>query len=91
MYFLLRASLDASADTGSDFFYTGFFSLAVLCLVAAQVKLCALVLAVVSGAVILGMGYALWYPVLPRLSTAATYTTQLSLPVLAAFEGLVFN
>ena len=82
-------SLDASADTGSDFFYTGF-SLAVLCVVAAQVKLCELVLAVVSGAVISGMGYALRYPVFPRLSTAATCKTQLSLPVLAAFEGLVF-
>ena len=36
------------------------------------------------------MGYALWYSILPRLSTAVAGIAQLSVPVLAAFGGMVF-
>ena len=91
VYSLLgRASLDALADTGANFFYTGFFAAAVLYLLPAQLSLYGGVLAVVSGAVTSGMGYALWYSVLPRLSTAVAGIAQLSVPVLAAFGGMVF-
>ena len=91
MYSLLgRANLDALADTGANFFYTGFFAVAVLYLLPAQLSLYGGVLAVVSGAVTSGMGYALWYSVLPRLSTSVAGIAQLSVPVLAAFGGMVF-
>lgn len=48
-----------------------------------------LALAVVSGAVTSGLGYALWYAVLPRLGAARAGVAQLSVPVLAALGGAV--
>jgi drug/metabolite transporter (DMT)-like permease len=46
-------------------------------------------LAVLSGAVTSGMGYALWYRVLPRLLPAVAATVQLSVPVIAILAGAV--
>ena len=46
-------------------------------------------LAVVSGAVTSGLGYALWYRVLPRLDTMVAAVAQLSVPVIAVAAGLV--
>ncbi|MDX9995535.1 MAG: EamA family transporter [Rhodocyclaceae bacterium] len=46
--------------------------------------------AVASGAIASGMGYALWYAVLPALRTATAATVQLSVPAIAAFGGIVF-
>ena len=42
-------------------------------------------LALISGSVTSGMGYAVWYRVLPRLSVMQAAVSQLSVPVLAAF------
>ena len=47
-----------------------------------------LALAVLSGAVTSGLGYALWYRVLPRLSRSTAAVAQLSVPVIAAGGGL---
>lgn len=44
-------------------------------------------LAVVSGAVTSGLGYALWYSVLPQLPAAVAAVAQLSVPVIAAIGG----
>ncbi len=46
--------------------------------------------AVASGAVASGIGYAIWYSVLPSLKAASAATIQLSVPVIAAFGGIVF-
>jgi len=46
--------------------------------------------AVASGAVASGIGYALWYSVLPALKTTSAATVQLSVPVIAACGGIVF-
>lgn len=46
-------------------------------------------LAVVSGAVTSGLGYALWYAVLPALGAARAAVAQLTVPVLAALGGAV--
>lgn len=45
------------------------------------------VLAVLSGAVTSGMGYALWYRVLPQLSMPMAAVAQLTVPVIAALCG----
>jgi drug/metabolite transporter (DMT)-like permease len=42
------------------------------------------VLALISGGVTSGLGYAVWYRVLPRLSVMQAAVSQLSVPVLAA-------
>lgn len=47
------------------------------------------VLAVVSGALTSGLGYALWYAVLPQLGAARAAVAQLTVPVIAAVGGAV--
>jgi drug/metabolite transporter (DMT)-like permease len=46
-------------------------------------------LAVVSGAVTSGLGYALWYAILPSLGAARAAVAQLTVPVIAALGGAV--
>ncbi|NKX73660.1 DMT family transporter, partial [Rhodobacteraceae bacterium R_SAG3] len=46
-------------------------------------------LAVISGAVTSGLGYALWYRVLPQIPAPVAATVQLSVPVIAIFAGAV--
>jgi drug/metabolite transporter (DMT)-like permease len=46
-------------------------------------------LAVLSGAVTSGLGYALWYAVVPGLGAARAAVAQLTVPVLAALGGAV--
>ncbi|WP_417718413.1 DMT family transporter [Salipiger sp.] len=46
-----------------------------------------IVLAVVSGAITSGLGYALWYSVLPRLPGTVAAVAQLTVPVIAAGGG----
>jgi drug/metabolite transporter (DMT)-like permease len=46
--------------------------------------------AAASGALTSGLGYAVWYTVLPALKATQAATVQLSVPVLAALGGIVF-
>ena len=46
--------------------------------------------AVASGALTSGIGYSIWYTVLPALKSAKAATVQLSVPVIAALGGAVF-
>ena len=46
--------------------------------------------AIVAGAVTSGMGYALWYRVLPELPTTVAAVAQLSVPVIAVLAGVIF-
>ena len=45
--------------------------------------------AILSGAVTSGLGYALWYKVLPNLSMPTAAVAQLTVPVLAALGGAI--
>jgi drug/metabolite transporter (DMT)-like permease len=47
-------------------------------------------LAVASGAVASGVGYAIWYTALPRLTASTAATVQLSVPIIAALGGVLF-
>ncbi|MDO8699094.1 MAG: DMT family transporter [Rhodoferax sp.] len=49
-----------------------------------------LVYAVLSGALASGIGYAIWYRVLPALKATQAASVQLSVPVIAALGGVVF-
>ncbi len=49
----------------------------------------ALALAVTSGAVTSGLGYALWYRVLPQMAGTTAAIAQLSVPVIAVAAGAV--
>ncbi|MEM6645971.1 MAG: DMT family transporter [Bacteroidota bacterium] len=45
--------------------------------------------AVASGALASGLGYAIWYAVVPMLSATSAATVQLSVPIIAAFGGVL--
>jgi drug/metabolite transporter (DMT)-like permease len=46
--------------------------------------------AMLSGALASGVGYAVWYAALPRLTATRAATLQLAVPVLAALGGVLF-
>lgn len=46
--------------------------------------------AIASGALASGIGYAVWYSVLPSLKAANAATVQLSVPVITALGGVLF-
>jgi drug/metabolite transporter (DMT)-like permease len=47
-------------------------------------------LAVLSGAVTSGLGYALWYALLPRIAASVAAVLQLTVPVIAMGGGMAF-
>ena len=67
----------------------GLTSAVVLLLVGAALHAApsGIALAIVSGAVTSGLGYALWYHVLPQLTAQTAAVVQLSVPVIAIAAG----
>jgi drug/metabolite transporter (DMT)-like permease len=65
-------------------------SLAMLMLKGASLDAAGVGYAVASGALTSGLGYALWYAVLPALKATTAATVQLSVPVIAALGGIAF-
>lgn len=65
-------------------------SLAMLLLKDASLDTAGVGYAVASGALTSGLGYALWYAVLPALKATTAATVQLSVPVIAALGGIAF-
>lgn len=57
---------------------------------AAELPLLGVITAVVAGALTSGLGYALWYQLLPKLATTVAGTAQLSVPVIAVAFGALF-
>jgi drug/metabolite transporter (DMT)-like permease len=57
---------------------------------AAGMNTLGVTVALVSGAVTSGLGYALWYAVVPQLGAARAGVAQLSVPILAAVAGAVW-
>ena len=87
-----RRATDPLADTAANFaFATPICALALVLPLTQQsdVTLPGAGLAIISGAITSGVGYALWYAVLPRLKASAAGLVQLSVPVIAALGGVV--
>lgn len=63
--------------------------LSLLTLTYANIDLKGAWLAVLSGAITSGLGYAIWYRVLPQLQATQAATVQLSVPVIAAVGGIL--
>jgi len=56
---------------------------------SARVDTAGALYAIASGAVTSGIGYAIWYAVLPQLKATQAATLQLSVPVIAAVGGIL--
>jgi len=65
-------------------------ALSAVLLSSASVDPAGVVYAVLSGALASGVGYALWYAVLPSIRATTAATVQLSVPPLAALGGIAF-
>jgi drug/metabolite transporter (DMT)-like permease len=81
-----RASPDALAANARSFVWSSPLAilLGLLVPIAIVPSVRGVVLALVSGAVTSGLGYAIWYRALPRLSVTQAAVAQLSVPVIAA-------
>ena len=87
-----RGAADPLAETGANFLRTVPMVLAVslLNLADMEVTQTGAVLAIASGALASGVGYAIWYAALGGLTATIAATVQLSVPVVAAAGGIVF-
>ena len=56
----------------------------------ANLDMAGVVYAISSGALASGVGYAIWYTVLPALKNTSAASVQLSVPVIAAVGGIIF-
>lgn len=85
-----RGSADPTGDTAANFiFATPLALLALFAVLPPVITPTGIALAIMSGVVMSGLGYALWYSVLPRLPSATAAIAQLSVPVIAALGGIV--
>ena len=85
-----RGSTDPIADTAGNFLRSLPFAAALLLLHVDTLAMDArgLVGALASGALASGLGYVLWYRVLPRLGALRAASLQLAVPPLAAVAGV---
>ena len=84
-----RGATDPMAETGANFICSIPFAVLAWALVQDGMSVSGAVLAVICGAVTSGLGYALWYTVLPRLDAAVAALTQLTVPVIAVVGGVL--
>lgn len=83
-----RGAKDPLAETAANFVYATPVVAAALLFGAPWPSAAGAGLAVLSGAVTSGLGYALWYAILPRLGAARAAVAQMSVPGLALIMGL---
>jgi drug/metabolite transporter (DMT)-like permease len=87
-----RGSANPLGDTGAAFVWAtvlGFVAVLVQTggSMVNDATWAGMALAVISGAVTSGLGYALWYRVLPRIGASVAGLMQLSVPVIAGLGG----
>ena len=84
-----RGATDPMAETGANFICSIPFALVALLIVQDGMSVSGALLAIVCGAMTSGLGYALWYSVLPKLDAAVAALTQLTVPVIAVLGGVL--
>ncbi|VTU13514.1 DMT family transporter [Variovorax sp. RA8] len=87
-----RGVADPLAATARNFVRAAPMALALSVVLAgsAHADAAGVALAVASGALTSGIGYVIWYAALPGLSAMRAATVQLSVPLIAAFGGVIF-
>lgn len=83
-----RGAADALGDTAGNFLLClPVVAIGAIFASGYDISAAGLLLALASGAITSGMGYALWYRVLPRLDASTAAIAQLSVPVIAVAAG----
>lgn len=87
-----RGSQNPLGNTAGNFIYaTPMISIILLfSLNNIHISSSGILYAIISGAITSGVGYAIWYAALRGLTTTRAATVQLSVPVIAAWSGVVF-
>lgn len=85
-----RRATDPLAANAANFVLCFPCMLVLLLAVDIQGSGTGVLLALVCGALTSGMGYSLWYHVLPQMASATGAIVQLSVPVIAILGGAVF-
>jgi len=86
-----RGSQNPLADTAGNFVYAVPMVLVILLIAFRNINLSinGILLATLSGALASGVGYVIWYAALRGLPTTRAAIVQLSVPVIAAWSGVV--
>lgn len=82
-----KAEPDAVAGTAANFLLAAPLGVLAWAVIGGGLTPMGTVLAVISGAVTSGMGYALWYRLVPQLGASRAAVAQLTVPVIAAGMG----
>ena len=87
-----RGSQNPLGDTAGNFIHAVPMVLLILLISFTNVSISSsgVMYAVLSGALASGVGYVIWYAALRGLTTTRAATVQLSVPVIAAWSGVVF-
>ena len=87
-----RGAVDPVAQNGGNFVLTlpMLLLVSVLALKLQHVEASGAILAILSGAVTTGLGYAVWYSALPGLTATRAALVQLLVPVITVTGGVVF-
>ena len=88
-----RSSNKPLEDTANNFLKTFpfiIFLLLLFIIVSPHISLRGFWLALASGVITSGLGYAIWYSALKGLSSIQAAVVQLFVPIIAALGGLVF-
>jgi len=82
---------NATQETAMNFLVAAPLGIVIwVMLPTAQVTIEGVGLAILSGVLTSGMGYALWYGILPALGASRAAVAQLSVPVIAMAGGVIF-
>lgn len=86
-----RDAADPTAATAVNFLYALPLALilSILSFGAASLESYGIALAIASGAITSGLGYAIWYQALPLLSATRAASVQLFVPAIAAIGGVL--
>lgn len=87
-----RGAVDPLAVTAGNFLRSVPFTivLSIVMVRHATLDFPGVLYAIVAGALASGLGYVLWYLILPLIRTTRAATVQLSVPVIAALGGVAF-
>ena len=86
-----KAAGDPTRVTAGNFMRASLLALLLSVVLSSDIKTdtAGVWYAVASGAITSGLGYAIWYSVVPALKAANAATVQLSVPVIAALGGIM--
>jgi drug/metabolite transporter (DMT)-like permease len=82
-----RGSGSPLGETAANFLLAAPFALAVWLILPDGIGTRGAMLAVASGAITSGLGYAMWYALLPRIDASVAALMQLTVPVIALAGG----